>query len=585
MIRKWLTRFSIILTISLCMICQRGAVHAASPPGFTITGYMVDAALQDDGSAQIVETVSCRINRDLRQITFQIPDQGSIDFQEISVDSQTKVAEQDMFVVVEKSDEDGSEAKPNTYALSSSTGAEEIRLSATFSAGTDRKIRLTYRVSKIVVLNQDAAQIKWRFFTACPGADVGSPVLTIVLPGKLMTSMQIWSLPVSLTEFISIQASRDKLTFRATSLPAAHTMVLVSLLPPDLFSKAQTAENPKSWEALAASARQMQVDLGRQADRQNNAYSLIFILIGIAFALIALIYLLFDRDGAAVFKQAVWQEMPPGVRPAVLASLLRQKKVSRLILGTLADLVRRGELALHGLVFERLEPLSQDGSPASSLADFEKNMLDWLFSYVASGTTLSTAEIRKYARDQETAARFRLFCQQFLGDIDAEMTKLHLLDELSGRRGKIIGLASSAAYLVLAVTGTILLKTTDALLLILPCAALAAYSLQIRRFTQSGREVHAEGLALVRTLQRIDKNGKILRDGFDHDFLPLAICLGFFERLADTAANRGRSLDYRVYGYHHAVSDPKFMQSLASDFEAMESMLSSSLLLSYGFHW
>jgi hypothetical protein len=162
-----------------------------------------------------------------------------------------------------------------------------------------------------------------------------------------------------------------------------------------------------------------------------------------------------------------------------------------------------------------------------------------------------------------------------------------LIDVVSGLRGKIIGLLAAAIYLVTGTIGTIVLESTDALLLFIPAAVFIIYSLQVRRFTVGGREVHAMGHALYRTIQRSEKPGLSLREHFDSDMLPLAICFGQMDRLMKAAASRAKAYQaqgFDIYGYQAQKDESVRIKMLGSDLKAMESMLSASLLLSAGFH-
>jgi hypothetical protein len=556
MSRKRLIQNALILLGLFALSGLAGcAAFANYPSDFSILSYHIEVKLAADGSANVAETLRGRIGRDLSSLELAIRRQGTaaVKLQGVSLSCPQDSAGRSLNMIAAARDGKSGHGSPTTYEAAERGDSLRVWLYSSFAAGSERTIRLTYRLEGVVQRHLDAAQLRAVFFSALPRQPALDARLDIRLPGSLSAADPGWTLPVSLAAFSEMAESPDCLSFQAAGLAAGQNMTLVSLLPHAMFGQAPAAGKPLSWEILTAAARAAQAAIQTSQIRSQQAKLQITVLIALAFALLLLIYLFFDREGAADYRSATWQEIPAGLPPAALALFMRKKRTSRLLLGTLLDLVRRGHLALEELSFVRLPE-------KPGLAGFETRLLDWLFGYLAEGQVLSLAAFRHAAADLKQSSLFRAFCQSFQNELDRILAAKRLLDEPSRRRGRLIGLIAALCYLLLAATGLFVLKMPLTLLLLLPAAALALYSLSFRRFTKAGREVFAAGAALRRAILHGGGQGLIWRPGIERDMLPLAVCLGSADKLLQ----------------------PGDLE-LAARLKALESALSTVVLLSGGF--
>jgi len=400
-------------------------------------------------------------------------------------------------------------------------------------------------------------------------------------------------LPVSLADFNTAQPSGSQFVYQAAQLAAGQDLTLIALYPLDLFPEAPEAAQLQNRDELTEAARQMDQSLHQQESWRNALTSGLILLLALSVLSIVLIYWIFDREGTALFRQRYLQKVPADYPPALLSVLMRKTKPSRLILGTLADLVRRGELTRRGFVFSQLHPERVD---YVGFAAFEAFLMQWFFGRIAGGATISTAEIRKYARDPATAPDFQGDYRQFRRLIDEEINIRGLIDAGQTRRGRQTSQIIALLYLVLTVLAVFYLQKASSLFLLIPSAVLAIYSWKLRRLTVAGRELYARGEALQRTVRDFSHLCPLWDDwgdGLVGDILPLSLSLGLARQLllpvqrADQPQLQKLAAQLAVYGISASSgpSSPDQVKALAADLQAMESMLAASLLLSSGIHW
>ncbi len=579
---------SLGIVILLIVLLTATPVHAAWSASYEIQKYDVQVELSVKGEAQITETISYRLFDDLTDFHYQLPvgDAEQIQLVKIGVADTTGNLEQPVFVeATPAGDTNGNQVLPLTYTLDNDGQKMDIRLHTLSKANTDRTVSLTYRTDRFIILYQDTAMLSRRFFVQDLAVPIHNPTLTLIFP-EVIPAVQIWSLPSSLTDFIMAQPAANQLKYQAGGMTAGQSLKLTCLLPSEVFSTAPKAAVSLTRDQLIAVARAEDDQVHQDDLFRTTAYSLIFILIALAAVLALLVYWIFDREGAASFRQKYSREIPEQCPPVLMSLLLRKDRPAQLILATLLDLVRRGELLIDGCVFKRLYP---DRTDFTGFTASEVYLLQWLFGQISADQTLSTAQIRRYAHSEETAQDFRTYYRQYRALIDEELNNCHWIDRQRTRKGRITVMTSAVIYAVLAIVATVFLQAPAGLLLMLPSLLLFLYSSRLCRMTVSGKEHYAQSQAFCRYIVHMNR----LEPEPDADLfsrvLPYAITVGlsksYFEQLLGKTDDQmagclavygiGRQKDRRPADQLKAFSD---------DLRVMESMLAASLLLAEGIH-
>ena len=565
-----------------------GAVQAAAEPAFTISQYDIQMILAPDGSADVTEMISLEIKQSQSNFSFAIDYAGSgnIQIDSIGIAARTDNPAEAIFVDVPRTETAPSQNTPMAYQLQDDGSTLAINLQVLTDDQSSRTVRIAYQLSQLVVCHQDAALIKKDFFSIGSPIAINRPGLTIQLPGSA-TALQTWSLPVSTADFKQSQPQPDQLHFQADQLAAGQTLSLFCLLPLNLFEKAPTADSPLSRSALTELARQAESEQNQQSDIFKVVSSLIFILLAFALLVGFLIFWFFDKESGASFRSRFSHEIPAGIPPALMAILMRKRNPGRLILATLMDLVRRGVLQLHGCVFSQPGPTALE---LEGLASYETFLLQWFFDRMAAGKTLSTADIRRLARDPDTSGEFHIYFKTFSHLLNEDFANAGLIDKVRGMRGRKLCLLAAALYLAMTVASVLYLQNATGLLLLLPTVLLVIYSWLIRRLSVTGRELFARIQALRRSMLQVAWEES--PDPFFYQrALPLAIGLGvdseLLRQLLQLAKNcPDGAFSLADYGFSAETSSAsEQIMVLAADLKVMESMLSASLLIAAGTHF
>jgi hypothetical protein len=580
----------LVLTAFTILVSLGNQVQAAETTEYAVNQYQIVVILQADGSALVTETISYQLLKRVKQFNFTINyvDAGRIRLDKIDVSTQADQASAPVFVEVLHANAASNQLQPLTYEVKDNGSNLQIQLNALSESDTRRTVRLTYQLTHSVMRQQNAALLKWRFFASSGAVDISKPSLAIQLP-QAVSPLQTWYLPVSLAEFIMTQPQKNQLVFQAAQMLSDQDLTLYCLLSTDMFPDAATAENSQSWEAITEEARQLESGLHRQASMLSALTAFLYILLGLAVLVVLLIFWIFDKESAAKFRQKYLLEIPTDCSPALMAILLHRARPGRLILGTLLDLVRRGELSLHGCIFTWLNPERQDYTGFSASEVF---LMQWLFGHVSSGMILSTAEIRRFAREPATAHEFQAYYQQYRQLLDEEVVSQGLIDTKLTRKGRLVSWLAALVYLILAILATIGLRSFVGLHLLIPTIILTVYSLQIRRLTVTGRELYARCLALLRTIRHYSHLREQTDNHFAGTLLPIAVSLGiadpWLNRLVAEVPDRRLPVSdlFREYGLNSTTKSwPDQVRALSADLKVMESMLSASLLMASGIHW
>lgn len=582
----------ILMLLALFLPTLAGcSVVSASNADYSISKYDIQVDLQDDGSALVTETVSFDALRNLKVFKFDIDyaDSGSIQIDQVNILNRAEEVSSDIAYEIYPLISNASLNSNADYQSQDDGQIMNIQIAVLTEADTTRTIQLIYKLSEVTRRNSDNAALIHRFFTSTENADINQASLTIKLPEPI-PDIETWTLPVSTAEFSVSRPQEDILQYQAEALRSNNTLLLYCLFQPEHFAAAKSFDNNQTWDQMTAVARKSANDLSFSNNIRGTIANLARVLLGLSIVLCIFIYWFYDREGRAKFRHQYWHTLPEDFEPAVMLQLMNKFIPGRLILTILLDLVRRNVLTLRGNIFTLADANIQQ---LNGLTDYEKYLLQFLFEQIASGQSISTAEIRQFARDKTTAAVFQSNYTQFRGLLDNEIKNRGLIDHDRALRGRSLAWVASGCYLAIALVTTFYLKIPGAPLLLIPSAGMALYGWKIRRLSPAGRELYAMGQALKRTINDCDGQKIWTEPEFFANMLPLAVGIGLGGRLADNLIivgkdNKSPHTDYSLENYGIVPSATEWstqIQTLSADLKVMESMLSASVLLSAGLHW
>ena len=573
-----------LLAFLLLAVLSGCSTEKAVVRDYSVSRYDVEAILSDDGSVVVTETMEFSVQKSRRKFSFIIPyaKAGNAALLQVAISSGSD-AEREQYVVVQLMSSAISN-NASSYEIKDDGSNLHIEVSALSEAGSRRKIRLIYSLASVVVLNADNAVLKRDFFSTALTEKVGQAAISIQLPTDA-ADVELWYLPVSSTNYVDSRPQEDLIIFSGLPATGEQTLTLYCLLPKSMFVRATAAPESQSWDQLTAEARQAALTLSGAETAKTAVYHLVFVLLAVSVILVLIIFWLYDRECAVTFRHRYWQTLPDNCPPAVLAVLLHRDRPGRLMLATLLDLVRRGELRLQGNVFSLP---SADKREYIGFDAFEIFLVQWLFDNIAHDSMISTAEIRRYARDVAAIGEMHEYYCQFRRLIDEAIEQRALLDHWRLKRGRIVAGLTSLLNLLLSVGTLLFLNDPISLLLLIPAVFLAVYAWKIRRLTSSGRDLYALGSALRRTIRDLGGEGESINEHFFRDMLPLSIALDNSDRLIDHLIKAGQDRadpfsDFKLDIYGILTSSRPWQDQVAAlggNIRIMTAMLAASLLLS-----
>lgn len=574
------------LLIILYLIVLAGcSPQATDSLDYDVSRYDVQVTLADDGSAEVTETVEFDLLKSRRIFEFNIPyaGAGSATLRQIAVSTGSDSSGQGKYMIVQPTNASNNGVS-SAYEMQDDGTSMRIQVITLSEAGSRRKIRLTYILSRAVVLNADNAFLKREFFSSALAEKVEQTSLSIVLPTGL-ADIESWYLPVSQTPYHVSRPNQSTITFSGSPAAGEQDMILYCLMPETVIEQTGSELPGKTWEELVAEARQAASLLAETGTARTAVYYLVFILLALSTILVLVIFWFFDRESHAFFRHRYWYRLPDDCPPAILSLLVYKDRPGRLILATLFDLVRRGKLGFRGNVFSLPAEQKRD---YSGYATFEIFLVQWLFDTIAREPMISTAEIRRYARDMAANGEMHEYFNQFRGLIVEEIEQRGLIDHFRIRRGRTVASLSSLLYLLMTVGSLLFLRNSVSLLLLIPTIFLALYAWRIRRLTPAGRELYTMTRALQRTIRDFGSDQNEDKATFFREMIPLSVALGCGSQLIDGLVRAGQSsadpyAEFDLDIYDIVLSSRPWREQVLAfggNIKTMVAMLAASLLLS-----
>ncbi len=556
---------------------------------YSIQNYKINVVLESDGSAMFEEIIEYQITEDLRDFSYQLdyPEKGHISLDKIIVTELTEGIETGFQIEALPGADNDSVVRPMTYHLQEEEEHLAIKLHVFSKADTERRVRLSYRVSDLLLLHEEACVLDYRFFNSGVRGDIADPMLSVQFPQQIPSS-QIWSLATSQSDFFQ-ETDQDTIRWQTKELRDREQLWLIVLTQPGLFPDALKVEETLTWSELTTRARELAEEEKEVTRWRQRAYDMIFVLLLLAVPLGFIIYWLFDHEATPEYQKKYSQDVPMFMPPALLSVFLRRRKPGLLILATLFDLVRRGELERDGYIFIRNDTAFE---PYLGYKSYEIFLITWLFDHVAEGRQrISISDIRKYARDSGKLSDFRIYFQQFISLVKESLDEYRLYDHKKTQQGRFLLIVLSGAYAGLAVLLLIFLQTVTALLLFVPALAFLIYSFILRHLNLDGSELYARGQAVRRAIKSADKAGIDFDAAYYALALPLSIALGHSERLISQLSERMKmnlmdaSIEHELAIYNVALKPHQWqhqLDRLKDELQVMQSLINSSILFAGG---
>lgn len=388
----------------LSLFLAIGLSGVALAKSYSITRVEITAAINPDGSMDVIERRTFRFSGSFTWVTQDLLLTGSQGITDIKVS------------------ENGHEyslapSGPGTYSIKETPGMIQVtwRFEATDES---RTFELSYRVKGAVVAHRDVAELYWKFIGA--GWEVSSSNIKVELKlpsGARNDEIRAWGHgPLPGTVKI---VSPELVTWTLPKLPSGQFLEGRVVFPKRLVPQATNIDDRDALSSILS-------EEAAWAARANRSRTLsLAVTVGSSLILLAsitaafLLKMLYGRDFEPAFVGEYYRELPADYSPAEAGCLWRFGNVgANEVTATILDLARRGFLAIEvatpdaglpeGLAGTKTRPESGPSyvfkrlktGEESLLKPHEKMVLDLLFRSASRGDdSLSFDDLRKWARD------------------------------------------------------------------------------------------------------------------------------------------------------------------------------------------
>jgi len=173
----------------------------------------------------------------------------------------------------------------------------------------------------------------------------------------------------------------------------------------------------------------------------------LFIASGVFIVLLVLIwrsaYIKFDKERVSEFDSEYYRELPDTYPPAELGYLYNFKETTKDDLSaTIMDLIRRGYIILdmNGETTQEEKPnyryILNTNQDTSLLKTYERFVLEWYFSHIGNGSSVSLNEIDAYLKKEDQAQRYLNDNKKFIDLVRADARNNKFFDDIRNVSGR-----------------------------------------------------------------------------------------------------------------------------------------------------
>ena len=574
------------LSLFICFIVVLTFVsNALADKEYRIDDVYIEARLQEDGSADILESRTYRFTEGEFRYAFQtFPATGQVSYEGFQVSE-------------DELDYQRSESEsPGTYSVRQ--GESHIEVRWFFRAEEEsRTFSLHYKINDAVLLYDDAAVFYFQFIGDEWPKRQDNIELRVIPPESILPSdLNAW-LHGPLWGEYRIE-SDGSITAWCQRLPRRSYFEIRALYPIGLFNRAQRRsalvrqvimDQEAEW---AEEANRMREEDVRKFEAQKERWELgKWIMLGITLVGIYLwsqIYRKYGKKPTLPELPKIASDIPDNSPPAFVGYLLNDRQIyGGALVGTLFALARREILAMRQEEEERkiggtktmyFWDLKREkwNADKSKLSNYENDLINFFFNELAEGE--DTIDVKTIQKKQ---TKFMKFFQEWKKDVKEEAKEKGWWDEES-IKGLKKSLALSGILIAVTIPSAFLFGPWAVILGTYACIVLVL-SLIIPHRTQEGERLAQHWKALKRYMNKYEfrtaDSNLILRQ-IDRYFV-YGVVLGLqkkvFKELAAflPADNHARYIPW--YVFHETSSGGFSPDAFASSFSTMIATTTSAM--------
>lgn len=394
-------RTALVMLVATLLIGVMPATPALAK-SYSMPSVAIDAYVEPTGDVRVVESRTFDFSGSFSWVQWKMLMTNSTGIEVLSVKGP---AGEYRYVQTE-------DQGPGTYTFWDDGSAVYLKL---FHGTTDAQATfvIEYRAFGAAKRYSDTAELYWQFIGDESEVGVGSARINIHLPaGYAATDIQAWAHgPLTGTVY-----PRDGglVEVAIDGLPPYTFVEPRVLFPSDGLSAAPLIDSPRRDEVRAEESA-----LAEQANQERRAARTTAIWgygLGLGAPLLSLLgaFLLWwkhGRERKSSYPGGYYRELPADLAPAIVGALWRFGTIGDAeTVATLMDLSNRGVItvepdtqttnSLFGAKTETTYRMTLDSSKWDTLRPFEQELMSFLFTTIASGNTLTIAELKAEAKSR-----------------------------------------------------------------------------------------------------------------------------------------------------------------------------------------
>ncbi len=363
----------------------------------------VEARILPDGSMLVRETRILEFKGDFSRYRRQIPHQGYGQILEVKASEPNRP-------YTKTNDLNGRPEGRFATSKAQVSGIDQDIIELFFQAHDQKRtFIIEYRLTDVVKVHNDVAELDWKFIGAGRSLPIGSMSVNLTLPeGSSTDALKVWGHGPLKGTVQKINGSQ--LSWQTTNLPKDRFLEGRVAFPPTLVPQATKRTNKAALPAILAEEQRW---ADQRAQEQREALYIVAGSIGVGLIGILtsfLIYFLFGRKYKSAIEVEYYRELPGTYSPAEAGCLVENNVIKpQAIAATFMDLARRGYLRMEpahnseseDILVHHLKPAGAD------LAPHERLLLEFFFNRVGamqSQVWFSALKIYRKAEPAATAA-------------------------------------------------------------------------------------------------------------------------------------------------------------------------------------
>ncbi|QAT49801.1 DUF2207 domain-containing protein [Caproiciproducens sp. NJN-50] len=291
-----------------------------------------------------------------------------------------------------------------------------------------RTFTFSYRLKNIVSVYADTAVLYNYFLSNNFSMPITSLSGTVRFPsGGLKDNVNAW-LHTDVSSNLSID-SADQIGFRASSIPAGHSVEVRLCMPPQLFPSSGKISSQSVLSGIQKEEQQWADEYAQKLHREF----VLGILDAVSAVLVIILSLYFffrlrkKNRRYPVTVPEYTREIPPGNSPGGIANLyyfysgLREKEKNRMFSATLLSLARKGLVRFESSG-DRLSVILTGDSDGKELTESEKVFFELIFTVgEESENSFTMKEFEEYAQQHGSYVSSKM--EDFLAAAKREISK------------------------------------------------------------------------------------------------------------------------------------------------------------------